>query len=231
MSRLQDVLVQGTRASQPAANTLPNGSLYYVTDEQKIEQTNGSVWSAYSGSSGALTSSRQLWQYKANTGATSGYPGDGKMLWNNATQTSATSLIFAHITSDGLDIDLFLAFLAIGNRIIIQDADASADFQEWVISGAPTNTNGGTSTSYWTVPVTLETSGGTGTTGFSNNHQLIAVIFGSSNTGVLQILTANPSTLVDETGWLFDDGGTPSSISLRVRKGGVTYDLPIGTLT
>lgn len=123
------------------------------------------------------TSSRQFWQYKAKTSATSGYPGDGYLLWNNATQTSATNLLFSHLTDDNLDIDLFLSFLAAGSTIILQDADASGNFQEWLITGATTNTNGGTATSYWTVPVSLTASGGTGTTGFANNHRLVVAIF------------------------------------------------------
>lgn len=118
-----------------------------------------------------------LWQYSANTLATSGYPGNGGVIWDNATQTSATHLIFSHLTDDGLDIDLFLSFVASTNKLVLQDADASANFQKWTVSGAPTNTNAGTATSYWTVPVTLTSSGGTGTTGFSNNHRIIAVRF------------------------------------------------------
>lgn len=125
----------------------------------------------------AISSSRQLWEYRAKTSATSGYPGDGYLLWNNATQTSATALLFAHVTNDNLDIDLFLAQLVDGSTIILQDADASTNVQTWLINGTPTNTNGGTSTSYWTVPVSLVSSAGTGTTGFANNHALIAVVF------------------------------------------------------
>ena len=46
----------------------------------------------------------------------------------------------------------------------------------------------------------------------------------------LAVVTADPASPVDGTAWLFDDAGSPSNISLRIRKGGVTYDLPIGTL-
>lgn len=133
---------------------------------------------------GTSSSSRQLWQYKAKTGATSGYPGDGFMLWDNATQTSATHLLFSHITDDGLDIDLFLAQLPASGTLIIQDAGSSTNFQQWTITGAAVNTNAGTSTSYWTVPVTLASSGGTGATGFTNNTRLIAVVF-ASGTGTV----------------------------------------------
>lgn len=117
-------------------------------------------------------SAGNLWLYKAKTTATSGYPGDGFLLWDNATQTSATHLIFSHLTSDDLDLDVLLATLGGTNSLILQDANASANFQKWALTGAGVNTNAGTATSYWTFPVTLTSSGGTGGTGFANNHQL-----------------------------------------------------------
>ncbi len=43
--------------------------------------------------------------------------------------------------------------------------------------------------------------------------------------------TADPATPVNGTLWFFDDGGTPSNLSVRVRKAGVTYEIPLGTLT
>lgn len=57
MSRLQDVLQVGDRASQPLATTVPNGTLYAVDDEGfLIEQSDGTTWSQYGpniGSGGA----------------------------------------------------------------------------------------------------------------------------------------------------------------------------------
>jgi hypothetical protein len=131
------------------------------------------------GRDSTLVSAGTLWLYKAKTSATSGYPGDGFILWDNATQTSATHLLFAHLTNDNIDIDLFLSQIASGNTLVVQDQNDSTNYQKWTVSGSPTNTNGGTSTSYWTVPVTLVTSAGTGTTGFSNNHALIVGKFSS----------------------------------------------------
>lgn len=52
MSRLQDVIQRGTRASQPLATAVAVGTLYGVTDEGDIvERSNGSIWQAYSPSS------------------------------------------------------------------------------------------------------------------------------------------------------------------------------------
>lgn len=49
MSRLQDVIQQDDRASQPVATTVPVGTLYGVTDEGNIiERSDGSAWQPYS---------------------------------------------------------------------------------------------------------------------------------------------------------------------------------------
>jgi hypothetical protein len=55
-SRLQDVILRGLRAAQPAPDDLSAGTLYYVTDEQKTERVSDdrTTWESYSdASSGA----------------------------------------------------------------------------------------------------------------------------------------------------------------------------------
>jgi hypothetical protein len=49
---LEDVILRGTRAGQPAANTVAAGSLYYVTDENVTERSTGAAWEDYSDSGG-----------------------------------------------------------------------------------------------------------------------------------------------------------------------------------
>jgi hypothetical protein len=67
---------RGTRALQPAYNTVLQGTLYFVTDEFVIEQAGASAWESYSGpSSGA-------WVALAfNAGD---YTGSGAMTWTVA---------------------------------------------------------------------------------------------------------------------------------------------------
>lgn len=48
MSRFQDLIQRDDRASQPAATTVPVGTLYYVTDEDVIERSDGATWESYS---------------------------------------------------------------------------------------------------------------------------------------------------------------------------------------
>jgi hypothetical protein len=120
-----------------------------------------------------------LFQYFAETTITSGDPTAGYLLWNNSTQTSATQINVSHLTDTDIDVDLFLALLTTGQRITVQDQNASANFQTWYITSPPTNTNPGTANSYWSIPVSLVASGGTGTTGFADNHPLfLAVVSG-----------------------------------------------------
>lgn len=54
---LEDVLLRDTRANQPAATDVAEGTLYYVSDEQVTEQSRGAAWVDYSdsGASGGIT--------------------------------------------------------------------------------------------------------------------------------------------------------------------------------
>jgi len=105
--------------------------------------------------------------YQTNTSATSGYPGDGKIIWDNAVQTAATNLLIAEKDNAGVN-NQYLALLYLGQEFLIQDNANNNNYQKWTVAGAPTNINPGSPTSYWNVPVTLAFSGGTGTTGFAN---------------------------------------------------------------
>jgi hypothetical protein len=129
-----------------------------------------------SGPTGPQGYSSSLFRYRARTTITTGYPGDGHIIWNNATQTSATVISISHLTDENIDIDIFLAQLIPTENITIQDQNASSNYQIWRITGALTNINPGTSTSYWTLPVTLVSSNGTGTTNFANNHAIFAAL-------------------------------------------------------
>ena len=128
------------------------------------------------GPTGTPGTSSNLFLYLANTGAISGYPGDGDLLWNNAVQTSATQLNVSHLTDNNIDVDIFLGLLTVGEQIIIQSQTSSSSYQTWTISGTPTNVNPGAANSYWTYPVTLNASGGAGTTGFANGAALFLAL-------------------------------------------------------
>jgi hypothetical protein len=167
------------------------------------------------GPTGAQGTSSNLFLYRANTSATSGYPGDGDILWDTATQISATSINVSHLTDANVDIDIFLALLSVGEQIVIQSQSASADYQIWTISGTPTNVNPGAANSYWTYPITLNSSGGTGTTNFTSGQTLfLALVNGISGpTGPAGPTGPTGATgATGPTGSIYPTGGSPDRI-------------------
>jgi hypothetical protein len=99
------------------------------------------------------------------------------LIWNNATQISATQLNVAHIDADNIDINIFLHILNVGDFLIIQDRNNSANYQKWELRSALVEQTG-----YDEVPVTFISSGGTGTTGFANNENIFLAVV---TTGVI----------------------------------------------
>lgn len=69
--RLQDVILRGTAAAQPAANTLSAGSLYYQTDTAIVQESDGTNWSAYSGANfnGTVVGNIPIANIASGTGA------------------------------------------------------------------------------------------------------------------------------------------------------------------
>lgn len=139
------------------------------------------------GAAGANGGSSTAWKYKAKTNATSGYPTNGHLLWNNATQLSATEILVSHLNDDGTDIELFLSFFVEGQKLFIQNRDDSSQNQIWEITGTPTVTNQNTSTSYYTFPVTLVSSQGAS---FNNSH---LILFGTITAATNSITSATTS--------------------------------------
>jgi hypothetical protein len=77
-----------------------------------------------------------------------------------------------------VDVDIFLGLIKTNDVIIVQDKNLSDNFQKFTVSATPTML-----TTYITVPVTLVSSGGTGTTNFANNHPLIVAIISTGIVG------------------------------------------------
>ena len=120
------------------------------------------------GPTGPAGQNNSLYDYQAKTNSTTGNPGNGYVLWNNATQQSATALHFNHIDDLGDDIEFLLALIATGDVIRLQDQTNSENYQVWNVTATPT-VNIGT---YVSVPVSLSTS----THSFSNNDTILAIL-------------------------------------------------------
>ena len=132
------------------------------------------------GPQGQAGQSSSFYDYKIDTTTTSGNPGTGLLAYNNASQTSATQIQINHIDQDGYDIDLFLGLTKQGDTLVIQDAANSANSQTFVVTGSITDYGN----SYVTVPVSLVSSTGTGTTpGFADDLSVLLVIANIGPTG------------------------------------------------
>ena len=129
------------------------------------------------GASGPAGPSSSYFTYQADNGVT---PTDGHITWSNfGTQNSSTYFRVNHIDQNGVDIDIFLNMVKQGDKLIIQDANVSANFQTWLVSGSPIPNNG---SNYVEYPVTLVTSGGS--SNFGNNHGIILALLTSGVQGV-----------------------------------------------
>ena len=146
-----------------AADTPPATGLFI--DSTRLLFNNAPI----TGTPGAPGGSTSYFPYQADNGTT---PATGHITWQNfATQISSTYIRVNHIDQDGVDIDIFLNLIIQGTTLILQDANVSANYQRWIVSGTPTyNTGSG----YAQYPITLSASGGT--TNFANNHQIILAV-------------------------------------------------------
>lgn len=139
----------------------------------------GGTGAGGTGPTGPAGQSSTLWIYDSDTVTTSGDPGTGDLCWTNSTQINATQINISHITTDGIDIEAFWPLLGIGTKILVQDENASVNFQIWQVNAATTPH----ANAYLEIPVTLLSSGGTGNTNFPNNHHLLFSFNIPGNTG------------------------------------------------
>jgi hypothetical protein len=80
------------------------------------------------------------------------------------TQTTSTAILVSKTDSNTNSVGNYLNFLQSSSKFIIQDTTSTANYQRWRVTGALTD-----NTTYYSIPVTLDTSGGTGTTNFADN--------------------------------------------------------------
>lgn len=188
---IQVVAPTGTAATVAVGTTTTGsaGSSASVTNSGTTSAAvfNFTIPRGDTGAAGASGGSSTAWRYKAKTNATSGYPTNGHLLWDNATQLSATNILVSHLDDEGSDIELLLSFFLEGQKIFIQNRDDSSQNQVWEITGTPTVTGANTSTAYYTFPVTLVSSAGAA---FSNNH---SILFGSITAAVNAVTSATTS--------------------------------------
>jgi hypothetical protein len=90
------------------------------------------------GPQGQAGISSNYYRYLARTDSITPSPGSSYIIWDSGTQTSSTSITLSHLTNDSVDVETFLALSPIGSKLLIQDQDLSENYQQWLITGAPT---------------------------------------------------------------------------------------------
>lgn len=151
-----------------------DGSVFEITNIENDEQVAYSSFLRSVLSTSASTDAikldvgRPTFIYEANTSLTTGNPTNGKLLWNNATQIDATAL---NINIEDQSEEIITAFFDLlqESELLTIQTD-STNYQIWEIVGSPTNNN-----TYWTIPVSLSSSNGTGTSGFANESSLTVI--------------------------------------------------------
>lgn len=105
---LEQVILYDDRASQPAANTVPVGTLYYVTDESVTERSNGTTWDDFS---------------DAQTGGvtTTGSPANGNLAKFTGASTISNADLSGDVTTSG-GVATTIANTAVTTAKIANDA-------------------------------------------------------------------------------------------------------------
>src|SRR4029450_3177033 len=97
MPTVPDIHRRGTRATQPAATTVTIGTLYFVTDENVTERSNGTAWESFSpapaggGGAAPLTAPYLVAASDAALSAERVATNSGTVTWDFSTPGQATA--------------------------------------------------------------------------------------------------------------------------------------------
>ena len=126
--------------------------------------------------SSANSGNSNFYLYKSIDNALSPPISSGDVVYNNVIQSLATVIYISHLTRDNVDIEIFFENVSSLNDLYIQDQNNSLNFIRYNITGTPTIIPN----AYILIPVILGTSGGTGSTSFGTNHNILLSIFTNS---------------------------------------------------
>jgi hypothetical protein len=161
-------------------------------------------------------------RWKADTTSTGAVPGTGDIRWNNATQTIATELYIDQLTQGSANMAAMIGMWFKGDRLLLMQDGSPANYQVWSISAAPSVSSGD-----WTVPVTLVTSAGTGTTGFADNLKLVVGFRGAGNPALIANYMAE-QTLTDGATVTYDTASGCNAV--WTIGGNRTLSIPTNTI-
>lgn len=173
----------------------------------------GSVTS-FSGNNG----NSNIYLYNSINTITTPPPSSGRIIFNNSVQDNATLVYISNITRDSIDIEVFLSQINQISVLYIQDQTNSNNFIYYDVSGTPTLTPN----NYITVPVVKTLSGGSGSTAFGDNLNIIFSILTNqlevnNRISTLEQKTQNQTAIVNST--TFAGSITADTI---IKNGGIT---------
>lgn len=243
MSRLQDVILLGIRADQPAATVVSVGTLYYVTDESVLERSDGTNWEEYSDTSGGGIT--QL------TGAVTAGPGSGSQAASIANDAITTlKILDKNVTYAKIqDISASLRIMCrkSGGSGVVEEGSLSEvlDFigsaaqgdilyrgaATWAKLAAGTaayvlQTGGAGADPSWVSPVTVVVGGGGVSTNFvAYDHAAIL----AANTTPQQVAAARAGKILRPIAFTSlketTAGGYATNPSWRLRWAGIATDI------
>ena len=165
----------------------------YISDQLSLDGTvfvnnvyseafvkNGGTSTQYLMADGSTTTSSQqgqpnIYLYNNNNSGTPA-PTSGQIRANDPNNQNVTELYISHITSDGIDIDVFLQQISTISVIYLQDRNNSNNNVRFnVTSAIIDNPN-----LYVTVPVLFDIAQGSGSIDFGDGHPLFMSIFDNS---------------------------------------------------
>lgn len=156
----------GTSGIDGTSGSSGTSGLSGVNGTNGTSGTSGVGTDGTSGTSGINGLSNSFFNYVTKTTITTGDPGTGHIIWNNAIQSDTTAIHVSETDDNGNNIDVFFSQLQSGTTITIQDKSSHLNYQTWLI-GTPIDNS-----TYWEIPVTLITS----TYIFPNNHDVLFIV-------------------------------------------------------
>jgi len=172
-------------------NAVPDGGTTGQVLAKASDDDNDTEWINQQSSHPFLS---LLGNYKVDANDTTPPAANGRIKYSNATQINSANLYVSAITDEGMDVEVLISLLNVGTILLIQDENDAANYQKWQISSTPTFQS--ISDSY-TIPVTLLTSAGTGTSNFPNNHEVFFSAFLSAANPVWGGITGTLSSQTD----------------------------------
>jgi hypothetical protein len=210
---VDELILRGPRASQPAASAVVPGTLYAVTDENRIERSTGTAWELYGPTPSGLSGTAEY----TFSSATTEPPATREVRFNAASPYTTVTLIWPRVvTATGVDLRAAFAAQPAGVTIYAQEQDDATRWAKFT-TGAVGIDKG----DYFEFPVTPVDHGAA----LTNNQTVVLAFAGGGGGGSGDVV--GPASAVDHSVALYS--GTTGKVITDASQ--VTVDAATGNLT